>query len=74
MISENAALATTEPNLRKVLVTATKLGHRNESRPWKMMAVATRRPAYVMKRVLEMVKILLAASSVMQTPSCDKGR
>ena len=34
-----------------------------------MMAVATRRPAYVTKRVLEMVKILLAASSVMQTPS-----
>ena len=34
-----------------------------------MMAVATRRPAYVTKRVLEMVKILLAASSVMHTPS-----
>ena len=34
-----------------------------------MIAVATRRPAYVTKRVLEMVKILLAASSVMQTPS-----
>ena len=60
------------PNLISTIRLATALGHRFESRPWKMMAVATRRPAYVMKRVLEMVKILLAASSVMQTPSCKR--
>ena len=34
-----------------------------------MIAVAMRRPAYVMNRVEDIVKILPAASSVMHTPS-----